>query len=62
MARSAVLVGRTLADVLNNVIVVVVMALTGLVVGWRIHTSVLEAVGGFVLLLLFAYAISWVMA
>jgi ABC-type polysaccharide/polyol phosphate export permease len=38
------------------------MSLTGLVVGWRIHTSVLEALAGYVLLLVFAYAISWVMA
>jgi ABC-2 type transport system permease protein len=39
-----------------------VMALTGLLVGWRIHTSFADAVLGFVLILLFAYAISWVMA
>ena len=38
------------------------MSLTGLVVGWRIHTSVFEAAAGFLLLLAFAYAISWVMA
>lgn len=62
MSRSAVLVGRTGSDVLNNVIVIVVMSLTGLVVGWRIHTSVLAALGGFLLLLLFAYAVSWIMA
>jgi ABC transporter DrrB family efflux protein len=62
MSRSAVLVGRTASDVLNNVIVIVVMSLTGLVVGWRIHTSFLEAVAGFLLLLLFAYAVSWIMA
>jgi ABC-2 type transport system permease protein len=62
MSRSAVLLGRTMSDVLNNLIVVIVMALTGLVVGWRIHTSALEALGGFALLLLFAYAFSWVMA
>jgi ABC transporter DrrB family efflux protein len=62
MAPSAVLFGRTLSDVVNNVISLVVMALTGLVVGWRIHSSVLEALGGFLLLLLFAYAVSWVMA
>ena len=62
MSPSAVLSGRTLSDVLNNVIVLVVMGLTGLLVGWRIRTSVLEALGGFVLLLVFAYAISWVMA
>jgi len=62
MSRSAVLFGRTLSDVLNNVIVVTVMALTGLVVGWRIHTSAAEAAAGFGLLLLFSYAFSWVMA
>jgi ABC-2 type transport system permease protein len=62
MARSAVLIGRTVADLGMNVITIVVMALTGLVVGWRIHSSVAEAVGGFLVLLLFAFAISWVMA
>jgi ABC-type multidrug transport system permease subunit len=57
-----VLLGRTASDIVNNVIVIVVMSVTGLVIGWRIHTSVLEALGGFALLLLFAYAISWMMA
>lgn len=62
MARSAVLVGRTTADIGNNVVTIAVMAVTGLLVGWRIRTSVLEALAGFALLLLFAYAISWLMA
>jgi len=62
MSRSAVLVGRTTSDVLNNVITVTIMSLTGLLVGWRIRSSVGEAIGGFLLLLAFAYAISWVMA
>ncbi len=62
MSPSAVLAGRTLSDVLNNVIVLIVMSLTGLVVGWRISTSFGEALAGFGLLLLFAYAISWVFA
>jgi ABC-2 type transport system permease protein len=62
MAPSAVLVGRTLSDVLYNVITLVVMSLTGLLVGWSINTSFLEALWGFVLLLIFAYAISWLMA
>jgi ABC-2 type transport system permease protein len=62
MAPSAVLTGRTVSDVVNNVIVLVVMSLTGLLVGWRIRTSFAEALGGYLLLLLFAYAISWVMA
>ena len=62
MARSALLVGRTASDVLINIITLVVMSVTGLIVGWRIRTSVPEAVAGFLLLLLFAYAFSWVMA
>jgi ABC-2 type transport system permease protein len=62
MARSAVLVGRTASDVVFNVITIIVMSLTGLVVGWRIRTSVIEALGAYLLLLVFAYAISWVMA
>ena len=62
MARSAVLVGRTTSDVLYNVISITIMSITGLIVGWRIRGSVLEALAGFLLLLLFAYAFSWVMA
>jgi ABC transporter DrrB family efflux protein len=62
MAPSAVLTGRTFSDLVNNVIVLVVMGLTGLVVGWRIRSSALDALAGFALLLVFAYAISWIMA
>jgi ABC transporter DrrB family efflux protein len=62
MSRSAVLVGRTASDVLNNVITITVMSLTGLLVGWRIRSSFGEALAGFLLLLLFAYAVSWVFA
>ena len=62
MSQSAVLLGRTASDVVNNVIVMVVMSLTGLAIGWRIRTSFLEALAGFLLLLLFAYAVSWMMA
>ncbi len=62
MSRSAVLVGRTASDIVYNVLALVVMSLTGLVVGWRIRGSVLDALGGYLLLLLFAYAFSWVMA
>ena len=62
MSRAAVLIGRTGSDVLYNVATVTVMALTGLVVGWRVRSSLLDAVAGFLLILLFAYAISWIMA
>ena len=62
MSRSALLVGRTMSDVLYNAASLAIMALTGLLVGWRIDTGVLPAVAGFALLLLFAYAFSWIMA
>jgi ABC-2 type transport system permease protein len=45
-----------------NIISLCVMGLTGLIVGWRINSDLFSALGGFLLLLLFAYAISWVMA
>jgi ABC-2 type transport system permease protein len=62
MARSAVLAGRTASDIVYNSTSIFVMSLAGLIVGWRIHTSVFEAIGGFLLLLTFAYAVSWIMA
>ena len=62
ISSSAVLIGRTTSDLLNNTLVVAIMAGTGLLVGWRIRSSFLEAVAGFALLLGFAYAFSWLMA
>jgi ABC-2 type transport system permease protein len=62
MSPSAVLIGRTTSDLLINMISLVMMAVMGLIVGWRIHTSFAEAAAGFALLLGFAYAMSWLMA
>ena len=62
ISDAAVLVGRTGSDILYNSISITMMSLTGLIVGWRIRTGIIEAIGGFLLLLLFAYAISWIMA
>ena len=62
MSRSAVVFGRTASDVVYNVLSLVIMGLTGLIVGWRIHNGVMSALVGFGLLLLFAYAFSWLMA
>jgi ABC-2 type transport system permease protein len=62
MSRSAVLMGRTASDIVYNAISIFVMTITGLVVGWRIHTGAFEAVSGFIILLVFAYAVSWIMA
>ncbi|MEH6780045.1 MAG: ABC transporter permease [Rhodoglobus sp.] len=62
MSPSAVLVGRTNGDLLINSISMIVMMATGLIVGWRINSSPLEALAAIALLLFFAYALSWVMA
>lgn len=62
MNSSAVLVGRTNGDLLINALSMFVMMITGYIVGWRIKSSFLEATAAVALLLLFAYAMSWVMA
>jgi ABC-type multidrug transport system permease subunit len=42
--------------------VLAVMAAVGLAVGWRVNTSFLEGLTGFVVLLFFGYAMSWISA
>jgi len=59
MARSAVLAGRTLADVATNTVSLVVMVVVGLLVGFNFSSSPLEVLAGFGLVLLFGYAFSW---
>jgi ABC-2 type transport system permease protein len=60
--RPAVLVGRTLADLLTSCLCALIVAVTGLAVGWRPDGSMAPIVGGFCLVLLFAYALSWIAA
>ncbi|GMM95626.1 ABC transporter permease [Microbacterium sp. UBA3394] len=62
MNPSAVLIGRTLGDLVINVLSLVVMMLTGLAVGWRVESSAADFAIGVGLLALFSYAFSWVMA
>jgi ABC-2 type transport system permease protein len=62
MARAAVLAGRTLSDVVTNLLSIVVLVVTGLIIGFSFHADALEIVGGVGLLLLFGYAFSWVFA
>jgi ABC-2 type transport system permease protein/oleandomycin transport system permease protein len=59
MARSAVLAGRTLADLCRNVFVVLLMTAVGYLVGFRIHTNVLAFLAGVALVLAFSYAVAW---
>jgi ABC transporter DrrB family efflux protein len=62
MARSAVLAGRTLADVVTNLLSLTTLTVTGLIIGFTFDASLVEIVGGIGLLLLFGYAFSWVFA
>jgi ABC-2 type transport system permease protein/oleandomycin transport system permease protein len=62
MARSAVLAGRTLADLTRNVFVIAIMLVVGYLVGFRVQTDVLSAMGGVGLALVFSFAIMWIMA
>jgi ABC-2 type transport system permease protein/oleandomycin transport system permease protein len=62
MARPAVLAGRTISDVFTNLLSVTVLLITGVIIGFTFHASLIEIVGGFALLVLFGYAFSWVFA
>ncbi|HEV2776061.1 MAG TPA: ABC transporter permease [Solirubrobacteraceae bacterium] len=62
MARSAVLAGRTLSDVVTNALSVTVLLVTGIIIGFSFDASLIEIIGGFGLLLLFGYAFSWIFA
>lgn len=59
ISRSSVLIGRSIASVIHSSLGVVVMALTGLAIGWRIRNSFAEAVLAFGLLLLFGFGMIW---
>jgi ABC-2 type transport system permease protein/oleandomycin transport system permease protein len=62
MARSAVLAGRTMADLTRNVFVVLLMVAVGFAVGFRVHTGFWGLLAGLLLLLFFGYALSWIFA
>jgi ABC-2 type transport system permease protein len=60
IARSALIVGRTLGDSLLNIVVLAVMGLAGYLVGWRPTSGLFSVVLAFLFLLFFGYALSWV--
>ena len=62
MARSAVLTGRTVADLVRNTFVYSLMLVVGFLMGWRFEQGVLKMLLGVAIALLFGYAFSWVMA
>lgn len=62
IARSAVLAGRTLADLIRSSIVLTIMLVIGYLIGFRPATSFSGVLAGLVIALLWVYTLSWVMA
>ena len=60
ISQSALVLGRTLGDSLLNIVVLTAMGITGLLVGWRPSGGLLNSMLGFLFLLGFGYALSWV--
>jgi ABC-2 type transport system permease protein len=57
--RSALLAGHAVASLIRPALPIVLMSLSGLIVGWRIHSSVGEAIAGYALMVAFAFAVIW---
>jgi ABC-2 type transport system permease protein len=60
ISQSALVIGRTLGDSLLNIVVLAVMGIAGYLVGWRPSSGPLSVAIGFLFLLFFGYALSWV--
>jgi ABC-2 type transport system permease protein/oleandomycin transport system permease protein len=62
MARSAVLLGRTAADLVRNIVIIGLMIVVGYLVGFRFHAGVLSALACVALVAAFGFALSWIFA
>ena len=62
MARSAVLAGRTIADTIRNIFVILLMSVVGYMIGFRLEGTFSDAMAAFATLLLFGFAFSWISA
>ncbi|NNC76232.1 MAG: ABC transporter permease [Acidimicrobiia bacterium] len=62
MARSAVLAGRTLSDLMRSAVIIMLMLAVGFLIGFRWQTDVFGMIGGLIIAGVFAYSLSWVMA
>ena len=60
IAKGAVLGGHAVANVIKSLLPIAIMSLTGLIIGWRIHSSVVDAIAGYLLMLAFSFAMIWI--
>ena len=59
ISRASVLVGRSISSLIHSTIGIVVMGLTGLLIGWRIRNGLVDAVFAYVILLAFGFSLIW---
>ena len=62
MARSSILAGRTFSDLLASILCATIVLITGFVIGWRPDNGIPGVIAGLAVAVLFAYAMSWLMA
>jgi ABC transporter DrrB family efflux protein len=60
ISPATILVGRSLSSLIHSSIGITVMALTGLLIGWRVRDGFVQGVAGFALILLFGFSMIWV--
>ena len=60
IAKGAVLGGHAVANVIKSLLPIAIMSLTGLLIGWRIRSGILDAVAGYLLMVAFAFAMIWI--
>lgn len=62
MTRSAVLIGRTVADLVRNVLIIALMIAVGYLIGFHFHAGVVQALGAVAIVTAFGFALSWIFA
>jgi len=62
IARSAVLIGRTAADLVRNVLIILLMVAVGYLLGFRFHGGFAQAIGSIAIVSAFGLALSWIFA
>jgi ABC-2 type transport system permease protein len=60
MSHSAVLLGRTVADLMRTALTILLLGTVAMAIGWRIRDGILPAIAAFFLLLLLSFALSWI--
>ena len=60
IARASVLAGHALSNLVKSLLPISLMSITGLVVGWRIHASLIDVIAGYGLMIAFAFAVIWI--